>query len=108
MRTRHNKRDENEPVIIDAAEQCGIHWLRQGPLDLWCFRQGRWVPVEIKKPERSGHKDEFRQSQKDFMALCDRIGAPYLVWRTRDDVIQDANLWLSLSLAHRTRLTKAT
>lgn len=84
--TRHNKRDANEPEILNALTNVHIPWYEAGPLDGWIFLHGQWMPVEIKMPGES-----FRQSQKDFIDVCAAFGRPCLVWRSVDDAIAAVN-----------------
>ncbi len=47
------KRDANEPAIIRAWEQIGVQcWAISGAgvPDVLTYRQGIWLPVEIKSP----------------------------------------------------------
>ena len=90
---RHNRntRDANEAALLTVARTLGADWLEEGPLDgwLWVARQQRWVPVEIKKPEREGHAHEYTPAQRRFFTWCKACNAPWLVWRTTADVIRD-------------------
>lgn len=86
MRPRYNPRDANEPALVKHAKQLGAHWLEAGPLDGWCFHQGRWMPVEIKLPEREGLKNEYTPAQKRFFTWAQWYNAPHWVWRGEADV----------------------
>jgi hypothetical protein len=47
------------------------------------------MPVEIKRPERERHADQYTPMQQQFLAWCERNHAPHWVWRTEADVIRD-------------------
>lgn len=72
---RAAKRDENEPEIVDALEQVGIHVYRHLPVDLLTFRMTRcrhcggnqWKPLEVKMPHARPRKDQA--DQQEFLAL---------------------------------------
>lgn len=87
MRRAYNHRDANEPALKAVAERLGAVIVEGGPLDLWAYARGLWVPVEVKNPEG---RNRLQPSQVEFRQLCERIGAPTWLWRTADDVI--ANL----------------
>jgi len=80
--TRHNKRDHNERELVKAMADMGFEWHESGPLDGWIALQGKHVPVEIKNG-----KNKLTDSQKKFIAYCDRKGLPYAIWRTVDEVV---------------------
>jgi hypothetical protein len=48
--------------------------------------------VEIKRPEREGHANEYTPAQLKFIAMCDITGAPYYTWRTDKDVLRFTQL----------------
>ena len=88
------RRDANETPLIATAERLGGHFLRAPPLDgwLWVPRLGRWLPpVEVKLPAREGHAHEFTPTQARFFQWCEQRSAPWLVWRTEDDVLRTLN-----------------
>lgn len=94
---RHNAmRDANDGTLRRVAEQLG--WYMQ-PLDtpcdyLACLKTtAHWYPVEIKTEE-----GRFTPKQKRFKEHCTAWSMPYLVWRTRNDVIEQTN---ALRLAAR-------
>ncbi len=81
------RRDANEKSLMQVMAQLGIWFIpRVGPCDGWAFYKGRWVCVEIKTPRGRNTK-----SQKEFMAECDLLGAPYQLWREPDDIVRFAN-----------------
>jgi hypothetical protein len=83
-RSRYNKRDGNEPLIIAALAACGITWVEAGPLDGWVALSHQWTPCEIK----NGRKG-LTKGQKEFVAACERDGNPYRIWRSVEDVLRD-------------------
>lgn len=88
MKPRYaNPRDLNEQDLVKLAESLGGHWLQEGPLDGWVFVRGRWMPVEIKRPEREGLAHEYTPMQRRFFTWCRERGAPWWIWRTSADVI---------------------
>lgn len=88
---RANPRDGNEPSLLDLAERLGAHWREGPPLDGWVFCRGRWMPVEIKRPECEGLVHEYTPAQKRFITWCEQWRAPWWVWRTEADVLRDLN-----------------
>jgi hypothetical protein len=84
-----NPRDANQDALIAVAERLGCNWLQAPPLDGWCWVRGRWMPVEIKRPEREGQLFEYTPAQRRFFRWCELRGALWWVWRTESDVIRD-------------------
>lgn len=91
MRYDRNQRDANEKALLAVAARLGCAWREQGPLDgwVWVARQGRWMPVEIKIPEREGTRGEYTPAQRGFFRWCEQMQAPWWVWRTEQDVMRD-------------------
>lgn len=91
VRHNRNQRDANERALIELAASLGAHWIETPPLDgfVWIPRMAKYMPVEIKIPDREGLKHEFTPLQKRFIARCELLGAPYWVWRTSADVLRD-------------------
>jgi hypothetical protein len=89
MKTRYDKRDANEPQLVETALKFGARWRIGPPLDGWILWRGQWLPVEIKLPEREGTANEYTPLQKRFFAFCREFGGKWLTWRTDDDVIRD-------------------
>ena len=87
---RRNTRDANEQPLVKLAERLGGAWREDGPLDgwLWVPRQARWMPVEIKLPEREGLANEYTPLQRRFFTWAREVNAPWWVWRTEDDVLR--------------------
>lgn len=81
-------RDRNEEELLKVAEAMGAHWHQGPPLDGWIIWRGLWTPVEIKMPEREGHKDEYTAAQQRFLRFCETYHGPRLIWRTVEDVIK--------------------
>ena len=92
IRYNHNTRDLNEQELVKTAQALGLQWLQDGPLDGWAWhpRERRWMPVEIKRPEREGMAHEYTPMQRRFFTWCRERNAPWWVWRTIADVIRDA------------------
>jgi hypothetical protein len=84
-------RDANEESLLQVAQAMGGRWHEGPPLDGWILWRGLWLPVEIKMPEREGHKDEYTPAQRRFLRFCENHRGPHLIWRTVDDVIQSLN-----------------
>lgn len=85
------RKDDNHAKLRAAARRCGAVWLEYGPLDAWVYikRWGTFTPVEVKRPDKEGHKREFTPAQQRLIADLDAIGAKYFIWRTEADVIRD-------------------
>jgi hypothetical protein len=91
LRHNRNTRDANERELVQTAERLGACWREAPPLDglCWVPRLGKWMPVEIKLPEREGLSGEYTPAQRQFLAWCERNHAPHWVWRTIQDVMRD-------------------
>lgn len=61
MRHNRNTRDANEQALLMLAAKLGGCWREAGPLDGWTWvpRLAKWMPVEIKLPEREGAASEY-------------------------------------------------
>jgi hypothetical protein len=89
MSYSRNHRDANETELLAVAARLGAHWLEAPPLDGWIWWRGRWLPVEVKAPEREGLVHEYTPLQRRFMTWCRLNGARWLVWHSADDVLHD-------------------
>ena len=86
----YNRRDLNEPKLLEVAAKLGGIWYQGPPLDGWLWhRKTGFIPIEIKQPRRKGQAHEFTRLQKEFFDSCKRQGAGYLVWHTQEDVVRD-------------------
>lgn len=83
------RRDDNELPLIEHARIFGAQWRVGGPLDGWILWRGLWIPVEIKRPEREGHADEYTPLQRRFFSFCRDYGGKWFTWRTEADVERD-------------------
>lgn len=90
QRYNRNTRDANEVALITVAEKLGACWREAPPMDgwIWVPRMAKWMPVEIKLPEREGTAGEYTPAQRQFMNWCERNHAPWWVWRTAQDVMR--------------------
>ena len=87
-----NRRDANEPELIEFAKRLGWRfWKMHEPADWLGLRRGVWHVAEIKNPNQEGHADEYTAQQKIFMADVFACGGKVLVWRTKEDVMRDSN-----------------
>jgi hypothetical protein len=61
---RRSRPDVNASEIVAALRQCGVHVTVIGsPVDLLTYYQGRWLPLEIKKPTfKRPRRDQERQT----------------------------------------------
>lgn len=86
-----HRKDRNHDAIVGAAEAYGAWFIKAPPLDgwVWCKRLNKYMPVEIKMPEREGRKHEYTPAQKRFFFQAARDGASWWVWRTVEDVTRD-------------------
>lgn len=91
MRRYAARRDDNDSTLAAGARALGW-WLikTDEPGDYLGGYRGQWYVVEIKNPDKEGHKDEFTDDQRQFHAEAFRRGLPVLVWRTADDVYRDS------------------
>lgn len=83
------RRDANEPELIQLAEGLGAFCIQEGPFDWWVWWRGRWSLVEVKRPQRKGHRNEYTKAQRALMADLQERAIPLWVWRTRADVLRD-------------------
>src|ERR1700677_299708 len=83
------RRDENDPVIADAARQMGWYLYKTSePADyLGCLKsRSHWYPIEIK-----AEKGKFTDGQKLFRSDCLVWKMPYLVWHSVEEMVQQTN-----------------
>jgi len=85
------RRDNNEPEVIAFAKLIGWRlWSLGKPCDWLGLRRGAWHTIEVKNPNQEGHADEYTPDQRKFMAEVAACGGRVLVWRTKEDVMQDS------------------
>ena len=86
------RRDNVELELIRFARQLGA-WLVQTdwPCDWILWWRGHWELVEIKDPEKEGHKDEFTPAQWEFRKEAQERGARLVIWRRDADVLATLN-----------------
>ncbi len=83
---RAARRDANSRHLINVAEKLGMLVFDIGlPVDLLVCIHGVWFAVEIK-----AGKGRYTPKQLNFMADCIEHSAPFLTWRTEQDVIECA------------------
>lgn len=86
---RAARRDSNEPDLIKVAKALNGLWIPSGEITfdgiLWNRRC--WNLLEIKRPNKEGHKDEFTDDQVKLMIKLKEHGAPLQVIRTEDDML---------------------
>lgn len=85
---RAARRDDNDSELVQLARRLGADWYSDGPMDGWLHWRGRWVPVEIKRSDKEGWASEFTEKQLKVMAAMRVSRAPFVVWRTADDVLR--------------------
>lgn len=80
--------DNNHHELVDEWKRLGGIWLKCPPFDGWIWYRtwDAYWPVEIKRPEREGHKNEYTKAQLKVMSELKAAGAQWFVWRTVDDV----------------------
>ncbi len=78
------RRDANEQELIAEARKLGW-WLipLSRPVDWLGYWRGVWLPIEIKSGSGT-----LTEAQETFIELADARGAPVLIWRTLDDVVE--------------------
>ncbi len=80
--TKFNKRDACEAEGVLALAAIGIEWFEAPPLDGWVCVDGVFIPVEWKMPG-----EPLTDSQNRFIHACERLGAPYRIWRSPDEAV---------------------
>lgn len=86
------RRDTNESALLAVVRRCGCYWVHEGPFDGWVWNPkvgGEWAPVEIKRADKEGWKDEFTPSQQKLLAEFRDRRIRLYVWRTETDVLRD-------------------
>jgi hypothetical protein len=60
--------DSNQQELVQAMRKIGakVYHVRK-PLDLLVGYRGRNILVEVKRPEKKGHADEFTKEEKEFI-----------------------------------------
>lgn len=60
--------DNNQHELVQALRKIGakVYHIRK-PLDLLVGYRGKNILVEVKRPEKKGHADEFTKEEKDFI-----------------------------------------
>jgi hypothetical protein len=90
-RPQRHRKDENQPELVKLFESLGGYWVPYAnkPFDGWA-RHARfgYMPVELKLATRDGHANEYTPRQKKLMQEMEAHGAPWLVWRTPEDIYQ--------------------
>jgi hypothetical protein len=87
-----HRKDVNHDKLVKAAKRCGAHWIHAGPFDGWIHIAkwgGEYLPVEIKDPDKEGHKDEFTEKQRKLREEWADRRMKLLIWRSESDVIRD-------------------
>lgn len=88
-RPQRHRVDANQPALVKLFLSLGGYWVPYAskPFDGWA-RHARfgYMPVELKIKERAGHANEYTPRQKKLMQAMQNAGAPWLTWRTEDDV----------------------
>lgn len=92
MRFATSRRDTNHHALKDVAKRCGAIWIEGGPWDGWVHIAkwgGEYIPVEIKRPDKEGHADEYTEKQRKMKAEWADRRMRLFVWRTEADVKRD-------------------
>jgi hypothetical protein len=65
---RAARQDSNQPELVLALRKIGakVYHVRK-PLDLLVGYRGRNILVEVKRPEKKGHADEFTKEEREFI-----------------------------------------
>lgn len=88
-RPQRHRPDSNQSDLVDLFESVGGKWVPYAnkPFDGWAYHAAfGYMPVEIKKPEREGHANEYTERQRKVMTRMRLLGMPWLVWRNDEDV----------------------
>ncbi len=87
--TKHNKRDANEILIVNALHDLNHVWIEAPPLDGWVFL-GQWIPVEIKNKLGRNRLTDYQQG---FIDACQHFGRPYRIWRSANDAVEAVRVY---------------
>src|SRR5688572_1912308 len=88
-RPQKHRKDGNQSPLVNLFVQLGGLWIPYAnkPFDGWAYHSHfGYLPVEIKRPERENHANQFTPRQKKVMTLLQMKQAPWLTWRTDEDV----------------------
>lgn len=89
-RPQRHRKDTNQDDLVKLFLSLGGFWVPYAnkPFDGWA-RHARfgYMPVEIKLESREGHANEYTARQKKLLATMKIAGAPWLIWRTENDVL---------------------
>ena len=87
---RIHRSDNNALDLCRYARALGAFVYPLGrPTDYLVGYRSTWNLVEIKNPEKEGHKREFTKAQMQFWAETIAKKLPVFVWRTTSDVDRD-------------------
>lgn len=88
-RPQKHRRDGNQSPLVKLFVSLGGLWMPYAnkPFDGWAYHAHfGYLPVEIKKPEREHHADQYTDRQTKVIRLLELRQAPWLIWRTDEDV----------------------
>jgi hypothetical protein len=91
MRRYARRRDRNEPELVTLAKRLGAEMEQVGPLDWWVGWRGKWIPAEVKRPDKEGWASEFTDTETAFIERCRLAHLPFWIWRTEQDVLDCLN-----------------
>lgn len=96
--SQRHRPDNNQKALVKLFVSVGGEWVSRAnkPFDGWGWHRGfggtNYLPIEIKNPDKEGHKDEYTQPQLKQMAKMRILGMKWLVWRTEQDVLNSVNV----------------
>jgi hypothetical protein len=91
---QRHRSDGNQSPLVKLFIQLGGLWIPYAnkPFDGWAYHAHfGYLPVELKNPNgrrKPGAHDEYTPRQKKVMQLLQLKQAPWLVWRTEEDVFR--------------------
>ncbi len=76
------RRDENEPLIVEAIEAAGVKVYKEMRCDLICRKDGDppgiLRAIEIKVPQGKQGKPKLDKRQQEQAEFCAETGTPYV------------------------------
>lgn len=70
------KRDTSERAVIDGLEKAGYSIWQDLPVDLLCFKAGRFYVLEVKTGKARTRKSQARQAAFIALTGCATISTP--------------------------------
>ena len=82
------KRDDNEPLIVEALQKAGAMVVKLAkPVDLLVGHRGTWLLMEVKDGDKIPSKQRLTDDQFKFVGKCSTFGLPVAVVKTPEEAL---------------------